>query len=183
MSPKPFIEIDERRAVDLLCRLLRVSGPSGSEEQIMALLKQEIATSGVAAGCVCSDNAHGRIPSGGSVGNLIVKIRGGSMEHRRMLIAHTDTVPDCVNCEPLVTGSWIRSTNPNAGLGADNRCGVAVLLTVIQELSTRKLDHPPLTFLFSVQEELGQLGVRYGDIELLGTPIFRSILTEDGPTN
>jgi tripeptide aminopeptidase len=87
-----------------------------------------------------------------------------------MLSAHLDTVPICVGCEPQRHGDLIRSANPNSGLGADDRAGVAVILNTAIEILQRGLPHPPLTFCWFVQEETGLHGSRCLTKSKLGKP-------------
>ena len=62
---------------------------------------------------------------------------------------------------PLVRGSVpVRRGNRivskgDTGLGADNRTAVACMVTVLETLLTRGIEHPPLTFCFTVGEEVG----------------------------
>jgi tripeptide aminopeptidase len=87
-----------------------------------------------------------------------------------MLSAHLDTVPICVGSRPRMQGGLVRSENPETGLGADDRAGVAVLLHTATEILRRKLDHPPLTFCWFIQEEIGLHGARCVNKNLLGRP-------------
>ncbi|MEM1304666.1 MAG: M20/M25/M40 family metallo-hydrolase, partial [Planctomycetota bacterium] len=58
----------------------------------------------------------------------------------------------------------------DTGLGADDRAGVAVLLATLVALARSGADHPPLTFLWTVQEEAGLHGARRAAIGALGNP-------------
>ena len=87
-----------------------------------------------------------------------------------MLSAHLDTVPICVGCKPVRQGGWIRSANHDTGLGADNRSGVAAVLTAAMAIKRHKLPHPPLTLLFTVQEEVGLMGAHHVAVSRLGGP-------------
>src|SRR5439155_21250788 len=89
---------------------------------------------------------------------------------RRMLSAHMDTVPICVGSQPKVHGEFVRSSNPNSGLGADDRAGAATILTAALEILENKLSHPPLTFCWFIQEEVGLQGARFVQKSLLGKP-------------
>jgi tripeptide aminopeptidase len=64
----------------------------------------------------------------------------------------------------------VRSTDPRTGLGADDRAGVAVTLFTAIELMRRGTSHPPLTFLWTVQEEIGLHGARHIRLGMLGRP-------------
>ena len=58
----------------------------------------------------------------------------------------------------------------HTALGADDRTGTAVLLVTALEILRRKLPHPPLTLLWTVQEELGLQGARFARLGMLGKP-------------
>jgi tripeptide aminopeptidase len=84
-------------------------------------------------------------------------------------VGHLDTVPLCRGAVPVRKGDRIVSEG-KTGLGGDNRTAVACLVTVIETLLARGLPHPPLTFLFTVGEEIGLQGSRFVRIADLGRP-------------
>jgi len=81
-----------------------------------------------------------------------------------------DTVPICVGARPVRRGAAVVSEDPQTGLGGDDRAGCAVILSALVEIVERKLPHPPLTFFWPVQEEVGLFGARYAPLKLLGRP-------------
>ena len=85
-----------------------------------------------------------------------------------MLSAHIDTVPVCVGSRPVRKGGRVVSADKSTGLGADDRSGAAVLLTTVLAIVRGKLPHPPLTILWTVQEEVGLFGARHVKKSLLG---------------
>jgi len=85
-------------------------------------------------------------------------------------MAHMDTVPVCLGAKPAVKGNFIVSTDASTGLGGDDRAGVAVVLSTALDILERGLDHPPLTLLFAIQEEVGLYGARYVKGADLGRP-------------
>ncbi|MEO0529378.1 MAG: M20/M25/M40 family metallo-hydrolase, partial [Planctomycetota bacterium] len=89
---------------------------------------------------------------------------------RRLFMAHTDTVPVCLGSQPTIDGNTVHSADPATGLGADDRSGTAVLLTTAMALLRSGVDHPPVTFLWLVQEEGGINGARHVDVGMLGEP-------------
>ncbi len=89
---------------------------------------------------------------------------------RRMLSAHMDTVPICAGARPVLRGKKIVSADAHTGLGADDRAGCAVLLSTALAILKEKLPHPPLTFLWTVQEEVGLHGARHVALAKLGKP-------------
>jgi len=54
------------------------------------------------------------------------------------------------------------------GLGADNRAGCAAILNMLLTILRKRLPHPPLTFLWTVQEEAGLQGARLVSAGKLG---------------
>lgn len=166
-SPEP----DLKNALARVRDLMTIPGPSGREEQVADYIRQSLVKAGASASHIKHDEAHAGSELGGTVGNLIFKLRGTQKKKpRRMLVAHMDTVPLCVGCEPKEEDGFFVSANPETGLGADNRAGVAVILTAAIEILQQKLPHPPLTFLFAVQEEVGLVGARNVSLGMLGKP-------------
>jgi len=161
--------IDERRAVKHLLDLLAVEGPSGAEGRVVAAVRARAREAGCKAAWIHVDDAPRRIPLEFESGNLIIKLPGTFRAPRRLLMGHMDTVPLCRGARPVRRGRRIVSAG-RTGLGADDRTAVACLVTVLETILRRRLDHPPLTFLFSVGEEVGLWGARVVRLADLGRP-------------
>lgn len=161
---------DLRRAQCLLMQLLAIPGRSGQEGPVAQFIQQQLRQAGAPASAIRFDHAHRQSRHGGSVGNMVFRLSGTLRAPRRLLMAHMDTVPLCEGAKPVVRGSRVVPADKNTALGADDRAGVAVVLTAALEILRRNLPHPPLTFLFSVQEELGLFGARHAQLNLLGQP-------------
>ncbi len=166
-SPEPDLDAAESR----LLKLLAIPGPSGQEEGIAQAIRDELLSAGAEPSSLFHDEAH-RLSSlpDGRVGNLILRLPGARPGRRRLLMAHIDTVPLCVGCQPMVDGEWIRSADPKTALGGDDRAGATAILTAAVEVLRRGLPHPPLTFLWAVQEEVGLRGARQVRLDDLGRP-------------
>ena len=149
---------------------MAIQGQSGREAAVIQAITRELRQAGAPAAAIQTDNAHHKTAIKGDVGNLVLKLPGTIRAPRRMLMAHVDTVPLCVGSKPVVRGGWVRSSDKRTGLGADDRAGAAVLLGAVIEILKRRLPHPPLTFLWTVQEEVGLEGARYARLGLLGRP-------------
>jgi tripeptide aminopeptidase len=162
--------IHDRDAVDLVMQMMAIPGKSGQERQISDFIVARLHEAGVPDSAITFDTAHKRSPLGGEVGNLIVKLPGTTRGPRRLLMAHTDTVPLCVGCQPVRKRDVIASRDPATALGGDNRGGAAVVLTAATTILKHKLPHPPLTLFFPVQEEVGLIGARYASVPKLGRP-------------
>jgi tripeptide aminopeptidase len=150
--------------------LLAIPGVSGEEKDVADRICKWLRDAGCPQTAIAFDSAHTRTPIKGNVGNLIVKLPGTLPGPRRLLMAHMDTVPVCVGAKPVVSGRFVRSADPKTGLGADDRAGVAVVLSTALQILERKLPHPPLTFFFAIQEEVGLWGARYASAAALGRP-------------
>ena len=158
------------RAVELLLELLPIPGPSGQEAAVVAFLQRQLLRAGARPSQLKVDQAHRRSRFGGEVGNLILKLPGTLRQPRRLFVAHCDTVPLCVGCRPIQTGNRVRAKDAETGLGADNRAGSTVLLATAAEILRGRLPHPPLVFLWPVQEEVGLQGSRNVALSGLGKP-------------
>ena len=137
---------------------------------MVRFLIRKLLQAGLPESTLWVDRANEKGPFGGDTGNLIIRLPGTLRKPRRLLSAHMDTVPLCVGVKPVVRDGWVYPLDPSTGLGADDRAGVAVLLWTLTEILKEDLPHPPLTFLFSIQEELGLIGARHVDRSLLGRP-------------
>ena len=168
----------EKRAERLVVELMGIAGRSGREARVMDRIVKKLRKAGAAEASLQFDRAHQRSPHGGEVGNLACKLPGTVRGSRRMLMAHTDTVPLCQGARPIRRGRWIVPADKHTALGADDRAGTAVVLATALEILQRKLPHPPLTFFFPVQEEVGLCGARYARLGMLGSP--RLVFNFDG---
>ncbi len=165
-----LLSINNKKALDRVMRLMAVPGKSCQEALIAKQVLKELKSSGVPASAIVFDQAHKKSIAGGEIGNLICTLPGTVKGPRRLLMAHMDTVPLCVGCVPKRKGNRIVSARSDTALGGDDRGGVGVVLTAVDEMLRRKLPHPPLTLMFAVQEEIGMLGVRFANIKKLRNP-------------
>lgn len=157
-------------ALQLVTDLIAIPGKSTLEGCVVAFIQKKLKQAGVQETQVTIDDAHKRSPAGGEVGNLIVKLPGTKRAPRRLLMAHVDTVPLAVGAKPIVDGDIIKSADPTTALGGDDRSGAAVLLNTLLTILKNKLPHPPLTFFWPVQEEIGLVGARCVNPRTLGQP-------------
>ena len=160
----------ETDALELVQELMAIPGKSCLEREVVDYLRQRLRKAGLPESAVMIDASQTRSPFGGNTGSLIVKLPGRKKGPRRLLMAHLDTVPLCVGCKPVRDQDVIRSANPETALGADNRGGVAVLLHSLLEILRQDLPHPPVTFFWPIQEEIGLLGARHVKVVDLGNP-------------
>ena len=165
-APEPDLVAARR----LVLELMAIPGVSGNEKGVADRIVERLVEAGCSRSAIMFDKAHTKTPLRGDVGNLIVKLPGTVAAPRRLFMAHMDTVPVCLGSKPKVVGRHVVSADPTTGLGADDRAGCAVVLATAVEILRRGLDHPPLTFLFAIQEEVGLYGARFVKAADLGRP-------------
>jgi len=161
---------DHRQADQLVLDLMAIPGPSGEESAVVSFITEMLRQAGAPADALSRDQAHRRSPFGGEVGNLVLKLPGTHRGTRRLLMAHLDTVPLCVGTVPVVRGNYVVPSDKHKALGADDRAGAAAVLWAALNILRHNLPHPPVTFLWTVQEEVGLQGSRNLKRGLLGNP-------------
>ncbi|MBX3415509.1 MAG: M20/M25/M40 family metallo-hydrolase [Pirellulales bacterium] len=163
-------EPDRQEALELVLSLMAIPGESGREGAVAQEITRRLLDAGAKREDIRHDDAHRRSVLPGEVGNLIFKLPGTVRAPRRLLMAHLDTVPLCIGSKPKLEGGWVRSADATTGLGADDRAGASVVLSTALVILRHKLPHPPLTFFWPVQEEVGLHGARHARLSMLGKP-------------
>jgi tripeptide aminopeptidase len=159
---------DEQAAMRYLLELLPIPGPPGDEKKVEEYLRAECRKLGVPDDAMEGDETHQQSDYGGNTGNLAIRLDGTRGGPRRMLATHMDTVPPAVGSRPRVEGDRVVNDAEGKALGADARCGCAALLHAVKALRELDGDHPPVTVLITVQEEVGLVGARGLDLSILG---------------
>ena len=168
--PNAGLEPNLKRARRLALDLMAIPGDSGHEGQVIEYIQAKLLAAGAPAALIKQDRPPPNTPVQGEAGNLVMKLPGTVRAARRLLMAHTDTVPICLGAQPIVDGEFVRSKTGKTGVGADDRAGVAAILSVALEIFEHGLPHPPLTFFWPVQEEIGLYGARHARLSMLGGP-------------
>lgn len=163
-------EPNKNRAFDLVMQLMAIPGGPGDEAKVAQFITEQLLEAGAKPAQIQSDSANKRALIRSDTGNLIFKLPGTLKNPRRMLSAHMDTVPICVGCKPVRSKNLVKSADPKTGLGADNRAGCGAILNAALEILEHQLPHPPLTFCWFVQEEIGLHGARNVSLGKLGKP-------------
>jgi tripeptide aminopeptidase len=168
VSPSSQLDLDE--SLRLVMQLMSLPGLSCREGPVAQFIMDQLRGAGAPESAIVLDDAHHRTPIAGEVGNLILKLPGTLRAPRRLLMAHMDTVPICLGSKPIVDGDFVRSADSSTGLGADDRAGAAAILSAALTILRHNLSHPPLTFFWPIQEEIGLYGARHVDLKLLDQP-------------
>ena len=162
--------MSDTKATKLLTSLLKIPGLSGEEQLVSEFISESLVDAGISSNYLKSDNANRRSVFGGLAGNLVLKLPGNQRGPRKLFVSHMDTVPVCRGARPVQRGDRIVAAGTDTGLGGDNRAGVAVLLSTALQIAKHDLPHPPITFLWTVQEEVGMFGARHVSLGMLGKP-------------
>jgi len=153
--------IDKERLVQTFSRLVRIDSVS-KEEQAIAELLCEILTSMGAD--VAQDDAGEKI--GGQTGNIIAKFKGTVTVPPMLLNAHMDTVEPGRGVEPVLENG-VFSSKGDTILGADDKSALAVILEVLWIIKENSLPHGPLEVVLTVCEEIGLLGAKNLNYDML----------------
>ncbi len=169
--------IDLREAIDRFIALTKINGRSGRERPVADHIIAALHDAGVPPSAIRIDDATDRTLGGGDCGNVIVTLPGDRSLPRVMLSAHMDTVPVCLDCQPIETtrdGRAIITAAGDTGLGADDRSGCAVVLGALVARCRRLAREPdaklpPVVAAFLIQEEIGLQGARCLDPSTIGS--------------
>ncbi len=154
--------VNRERIKHILLDLIRIDSLSRRERACAMRLKREMEQ----LGAVCRfDSAADRVK--GEVGNLIARIEGNVAGAPPLLIcAHMDTVSPGEGVKPVVDGDIIRSDGTTV-LGGDDKSGCAIICETIHQLREQRIAHGPVEAVFTVCEEIGLLGAKHLDLNLI----------------
>ena len=116
--------------------------------------------------------------SGSDTGNLIVKIRGSRDVPALMLSAHMDTVEPGTDVKPQFKDGVFTSDGTTI-LGADDKSAIAIIIETIRILHEKNLPHGPIEIVITVCEEIGLLGAKHLDFNLLSAKYGYALDTAD----
>ncbi len=154
--------VNQARLKSLLLELVRIDSLSRRERDVAMRLKRECE----AAGAACKfDRAGERVK--GNTGNLIAKVKGTVAGAPPLLLAaHMDTVVPGEGVKPVIDGDIIR-TDGTTVLGGDDKSGCAIICEVLHQLREKRIPHGPIDAVFTICEEVGLLGAKFLDIDLV----------------
>jgi len=136
--------IDRDRLLALFLDLVRISSPSGEEDEVSAYLQRKLQEMRLE---VDADEA----------GNLYAFVEGTGTP--LCLTAHMDTVTPCERVTPVVEDGVVRSDGTSI-LGADDKSGIAAIIEAVTCALESGGSHRPVDLLFTVEEESGLLGAK-----------------------
>lgn len=146
--------VDSDRLAQSFEALVKIDSVSREEGELCQYLTRQLVDLGVET---LVDDAGPAVK--GETGNLIGRYRGNRQVPPLLLSAHMDTVEPGRGVEPVFENGVFRSRG-NTILGADDKCGIAIILEALACIKTDGLPCGPLELLFSVCEEVGLQGAK-----------------------
>lgn len=153
--------INRERLAETFMSLVKIDSVSREEGAMADEMVKRLKALG---GETVFDGASERI--GSQTGNLIAKIDGPAKVAPLLLSAHMDTVEPGRGVKPNLKNGVFTSDGTTI-LGADDKSAIAILLEVIQTLQEKDLPHGPMELVLSVCEEIGLMGAKHLDFNLI----------------
>jgi tripeptide aminopeptidase len=157
--------INRERLAETFRFLVEVDSVSGEEGELCLKIRKIIGSMGAET---MVDRAGAK--AGSDTGNLIAKFKGNAPRPPLLLNAHMDTVEPGRGVRPVLQDGKFTSAGDTI-LGADCKSSIAILLEVCRVLQEDNPPHGPLEIVFTVCEEIGLLGAKNLDFELLSSKI------------
>ncbi len=147
--------------LDYFLSLVQINSESLHEQEIALKLMDDLRGMGFNP---IFDQANKE--TGGNCGNLYAYIPGIIDKPSMLLCSHMDTVLPGNNVKPIIRDGVIYSDGTTI-LGSDDKSGIAEIMFAIKELQDSGEPHAPIELLFTISEEIGLLGAKYLDFDLL----------------
>ncbi len=151
----------ENNITDYFISLVKIDSESRNEREVAQKLEKELIGLGAK---VVFDDADKK--TNGNIGNLYAYFPGSVNKTPLLLCAHMDTVVPGKNIKPVIKDNRI-ITDGTTILGSDDKSGIAEIIWGIKSLKEKKIPHAPIEVLFTISEEIGLLGAKNVDYDLL----------------
>jgi len=165
--------INAQRLAQTFMDLVRIDSVSKEEADVAAELKQTLEAMG---GAGVTDRAGEA--TGSNSGNLIVKFEGTVDRPPLMLNAHMDTVEPGRGIKPTFK-EGVFTSDGSTILGSDDKSAVAIIIETMRVLRENRLPHGPLELVFTVCEEIGLLGAKHLDFDLISAKMGYALDASD----
>ena len=153
--------IDKNRLAETFQSLVSIDSVSREDRRLARELVQSLAKLGTETRF---DTAGEKV--GGDTGNLIARLEGNASSPPLLLSAHMDTVEPGKGVTPLLRNGVFTSDGTTI-LGADDKSALAIILETLHVLKEDRIVHGPLEIVFTICEEVGLLGAKHLDYDLL----------------
>jgi tripeptide aminopeptidase len=155
------MKIDHERLAQTFQTLVQFDSVSREEGRFAALLQNRLEALGVA-----TRYDRSAPQTGSDTGNLIGHLAGTIDKKPLLFSAHMDTVEPGRGIRPVFKDGVFTSAGDTV-LGADDKSAIAILLEIIATLKHSRTPTAPIDFVFSTCEEIGLLGAKHLDFDLI----------------
>ncbi|MGD8837758.1 MAG: M20/M25/M40 family metallo-hydrolase [Desulfobacteraceae bacterium] len=149
------VVINKDRLAQSFVGLVKIDSVSKEEGALCRFLQTRLSRLGVET---LVDDAG--VAVGGDSGNLIGRFHGNRTVAPLLLSAHMDTVEPGRGVRPVLVDGIFRSGGETV-LGADDKCGIAIILEALACIVQDRRPCGPLELVFSVCEEIGLQGAKH----------------------
>ncbi|MEW5736154.1 MAG: M20/M25/M40 family metallo-hydrolase [Thermodesulfobacteriota bacterium] len=153
--------VNAERLARTFSEVVAIDSVSREEASVARFLQKRLEDLGLT---VVMDSAGAAI--NGDAGNLVGRLKGNAGVPPLVFAAHMDTVEPGRGIQPVLSKGVFRSKGDTV-LGADDKSAVAILLEVLEVLREDGIPHGPVEILFTVAEEIGLLGAKNLDYDLV----------------
>ncbi len=150
-------KVDRERLARTFTDLVRIDSISKEEGRICRELQSWLGALGAHAR---ADGAGAEVA--GQTGNLIGRYAGNCKVEPLLLSAHMDTVEPGRGIQPVFENG-VFSSGGETILGADDKCGLSIILEALTCIRDNRLPCGPLEIIFSICEEIGLQGAKHLD--------------------
>ena len=150
---------------DYFMSLVQIDSESKNEKEIALRLEEDLLRLGAEVKFDQSNSI-----TGSNVGNLYAYFPGEIKKDPILFCAHMDTVKPGNGVKPSIKGDKI-VTDGTTILGADDKSGIAEIIWAVKLLKEKKISHAPIEILFTVCEEIGLLGAKGTNYDMIKSKI------------
>jgi tripeptide aminopeptidase len=153
--------IDTNRLAETFQSLVSIDSVSREEGRLARVLAQSLAKLGAETRF---DTAGENVA--GDTGNLVARFKGNASSPPLLLSAHMDTVEPGKGVTAVLQDGVFTSDGTTI-LGADDKSALAIILETLHVLKEDRIVHGPLEIVLTICEEVGLLGAKHLDYDLL----------------
>lgn len=168
------LTVNRDRLAQHFTNLCEIDSPSRYESNVCQYLRSCFETLG--ADEIIEDNSSEK--TGSNCNNMIVRFNGdGNWERGIFFSTHMDTVEPANGIEVHREGDLFTSKGDTI-LGGDDKTGIAALIELVSLLRDTGEYHCPIEFVFTTCEEIGLLGAKHLDANLIKSKIGYALDSE-----
>lgn len=153
--------IKKDRLISRFMEYVQIDSESKNEKAMAERLKHDLENMGLEIHIVDT-----RTITGSNTNNIYAFLQGDEKEEPLLFVAHMDTIIPGNGIIPYIDGNYIKS-GENTILGGDDKAGITAIIEAINTIKENNLNHRPVEILFTVCEEIGLLGAKNFDYNLI----------------